>query len=57
MTVQTFTRPEGGNRVGVVIDGVPDMETLHAALGTEMGAAAMKHDGVHPDTIEMYVQS
>ena len=29
MTVQTFTRPEGGTRVGVLIDNVPDLETLH----------------------------
>ena len=57
MTVRTFTRPEGGNRVGVLIENVPDMETLQAALGTDMAAAAMKHDGVHPDSIEMYVES
>ncbi len=57
MTVSTFTRPDRGTRVGVLIENVPDMETLQAALGTEMAAAAMKHDGVHPDSIEMYVQS
>ena len=57
MTVRTFVRPEGGTKVGVVIENVPDMDTLAAALGTEMGAAAMKHDGVHPDSIEIYVES
>ena len=57
MTVRTFTSPEGGTRVGVLIENVPDMETLQAALQTDMAAAAMKHDGVHPDSIEMYVES
>jgi len=41
----------------VVIEGVPDMETLQSALGTAMAAAAMKHDGVRPDSIRMYVES
>jgi len=57
MTAHTFTQPDGGNRVGVVIEGVPDMETLQSALGTAMAAAAMKHDGVRPDSIRMYVES
>ena len=57
MTVQTFVRPEGGHKVGVLIENVPDLETFHAALGTEMAAAAMKHDGVQPDSIEVYVES
>lgn len=57
MKVQTFTDPGGGNRVGVLVEDVPDMETLQAALGTELAAAAMKHDGVHPDSIRMYVKS
>jgi methylmalonyl-CoA mutase N-terminal domain/subunit len=57
MTVGTFVRPEGGTKVGVLIENVPDMETLQAALATEMAAAAMKHDGVQPDSIEIYVES
>lgn len=57
MTARTFTSPDGGTRVGVLIENVPDMDTLQAALGTDMAAAAMKHDGVHPDSIEMYVES
>lgn len=57
MTVRTFVRPEGGTKVGVMIENVTDLETLNAALGTEMAAAAMKHDGVQPDSIELYVES
>ena len=57
MTVRTFTDPDGGNRVGVVIENVPDMATFQAALETEEAAAAMKHDGVHPDSIVMWVES
>jgi hypothetical protein len=57
MTVRTFTDPDGGNRVGLVIENVPDMATLQAALETEQAAAAMRHDGVHPDSIVMWVES
>lgn len=57
MTVQTFTDPGGGNRVGVIVANVPDLETFHAALETDQAAAAMKHDGVRPDSIRMYVES
>lgn len=57
MKVSTFTNPEGSNRVGVVIDDVPDMAALQAALGTPEAAAAMKHDGVHPDSIFMLVEA
>ncbi len=57
MKVSTFTGSDGGNRVGVIIDGVPDLDTFHAALQTPEGAAAMKHDGVHPDSIFILVES
>jgi len=57
MKGQTFTDPDGGNRVGVVIENVPELATLHAALETPQAAEAMEHDGVHPDTIVMLVES
>lgn len=57
MTVKTFVSPDGGKRVGVLIENVPSVEALTQALQGEDAAAAMKHDGVHPDTVELFVAS
>jgi hypothetical protein len=57
MTVKTFVDPGGKNRVGVVIEGVPSLEALTDALEGPDAAEAMKHDGVHPDTVEIFVAS
>lgn len=48
--VRAFRDPQGSNRVGVLVE-TPDMDTWHAALQTDQALAAMKHDGVRPDTI------
>ena len=56
MTVRTFVDPEGTIRVGLIAE-VPDMATLEEALQTEAAAEAMKHDGVRPDTVMMFVES
>ncbi len=45
-----FTDPEGSKRVGLIID-TPDMDTWEKLLQSDEAAEAMKHDGVHPDTI------
>jgi hypothetical protein len=50
MTARTFRDPEGSNRVGLIVE-VPSIEAWQAALQTEEAAAAMKHDGVRPETI------
>jgi len=57
MTVRPFIDPSGGNRVGVVIDNVPSLEVLTEVLQGADAAEAMKHDGVHPDTVELFVAS
>lgn len=57
MSVKTFVSPNGGKKVGVIIGDVPSLDDLTKALQGPDAAAAMKHDGVHPDTIEMYVAS
>lgn len=56
MSARTFVNPEGSNLVGVIVE-TPDMEALEAAMETEEAAAAMKHDGVRPDTITMFLES
>ncbi len=57
MTVRTFVAPGGGNRVGVIIDNVLSLEALNEALQGADAAEAMKHDGVDPDTVELFVSS
>lgn len=57
MTVRTFVEPGGKKRVGLVIENVPSLEALAAALQTPDAAEAMKHDGVHPDTVVLFVAS
>ncbi len=55
ITVRTFVDPDKSNRVGVILE-VPDLDTLQSAMATEEAAAAMKHDGVRPDTLVMLVE-
>src|ERR1700736_3841559 len=54
--IQTFTDPQGSNRVGLVMD-IPDMDAVMAMLQTEAGTDAMAHDGVHADTLTILVAS
>ena len=57
MTVRTFVDPAGGNRVGVIVENVPSLDALQEALGGPDAAAAMAHDGVRADTMELFVPS
>jgi hypothetical protein len=57
MTVRTFVSAGGKRRVGLVIENVPSLEALTQALQGADAAEAMKHDGVHRDTIELFVAS
>jgi len=57
MKVRTFVDPAGGKRVGLIIENVSSVEDLDEALKTPEAVAAMKHDGVHPDTVELFVAS
>ena len=56
ISIKTYVDPDGSNTVGLVLD-IPDMEAFKAMLDSEAGAEAMKYDGVHPDTIRMFVAS
>jgi hypothetical protein len=57
MNVKTFVSPDGGSRVGLIIENVPSLEALTEALQGADAAEAMKHDGVHPNTVELFVAS
>ncbi|AEY01859.1 hypothetical protein GU3_10515 [Oceanimonas sp. GK1] len=55
MTARTFVSVEGGKRVGLIIEHVPSLEALKTALQGADAAEAMKHDGVHADTVEFFI--
>lgn len=57
MKVKTFVDPGGGNRVGVIVENVPSLEVFEEALRSAEAAAAMEHDGVHADTVKLFVAS
>jgi hypothetical protein len=56
ISIRTFVDPGGSNRVGLLAE-VPDMDALMEMLQSDLGAAAMKHDGVRPETIVMLHES
>ena len=50
----TYVNPNAPNSVGLTMD-VADMAAFEAVLESEAGAAAMKHDGVRPETIVLLI--
>ena len=57
ITVRTFRDPENPNRVGLIFDGVSDLETFERSLQTDEAAEAMKYDGVRPETLVTLVEA
>ncbi len=57
ITARTFRDPGNSNRVGVMFDGVPDLETFEQGLQSDEAAEAMKVDGVRPETIVTLVEA
>lgn len=55
ITARTFIDPNGSNRVGLIVEA-PSLEAFQASLQGDGAAAAMKHDGVRPDTLLMLVE-
>jgi len=54
--IVTYVHPTEANKVGLTMS-VDDMDALGALLQSDVGAAAMKHDGVRPDTIVMLISA
>ena len=50
ITVRTFADPEGSNRVGLLAE-IPDMDAFQEFMQGDEAAAAMRHDGVRPETL------
>jgi hypothetical protein len=48
--VRPFADPAGSNRVGLIAE-IPDMDAFQALMQSDDAAAAMKHDGVRPETL------
>ena len=53
--ITTFVDPSNPNRVGLSM-GIADMNAFDAVMKSEAGAAAMKYDGVRPQTLEFFVE-
>lgn len=53
--ITTFVHPSEPNRVALSMY-VADMDAFRAVLKSEAGAAAMKYDGVRPETLVVYVE-
>ncbi|HET9632861.1 MAG TPA: hypothetical protein VFP73_10700 [Terrabacter sp.] len=54
--IHTFVDPNRPNQVGLSME-VADMAAFQAVMESEAGAEAMRYDGVHPDTIVVYVET
>lgn len=55
MRVTAFRDPGGESKSVAVLIETPDMDTLQAALAEPAAAEAEKYDGVHADTIAIFV--
>jgi hypothetical protein len=53
--ITTFVHPGEPNRVAVSME-VADMEAFEKVMKSEAGAAAMKYDGVRPQTLVVYLE-
>ncbi len=53
--ITTFVDPGRPNHVGLSME-VADMAAFEAVMQGEAGAAAMTYDGVHPDTVAVYIE-
>lgn len=50
ISMRTFRDPAGSNRVGLIAE-IPDMAAFQAFMQTDAAAAAMKADGVRPESL------
>ncbi len=50
ISVRPFRDPQGSNRVGLIAE-IPDMALFQEFMRSEEAAAAMRHDGVRPETL------
>ena len=53
--ITRFVQPGQANRVALSME-VADMDAFNAVMKSEAGAAAMKYDGVRPQTLVLYLE-
>ena len=53
ITIRTFRGSDGSNKTALIAE-IPDMEAFQDVMKSEAAADAMKHDGVHPETLLMF---
>ena len=53
--ITTYVHPSEPNRVGLSMD-VADMAAFEKVMKSEAGAAAMKYDGVRPQTLAVFLE-
>ena len=56
IAVRTFRDPAGSNKVGLLAE-IPDVEAFAAFMKTDAAAEAIRHDGVHIETMLMLADS
>ncbi len=56
ISVRTFLDPQNPTRAALMLE-VPDMDAFQAFMSSDAASDAMNHDGVHADTLEMFVQA
>lgn len=55
MKITEFVVANGESRVTAFLIETPDMETLERAMQEPAAAESQAHDGVHADTVTIYV--
>ena len=53
ITIRTFRDPDGSKKTALIAE-IPDIEAFQEFMKSEAAADAMKHDGVHPETLLMF---
>jgi hypothetical protein len=53
ITVRTFRNADESNKTALIAE-IPDMDAFQEAMKSDAAADAMKHDGVHPDTLLVF---
>lgn len=54
--IRTFIDPQNPTRGGLVME-VSDMDAVMAVMQTQVGADAMEHDGVIPESLVILVEA
>ena len=56
ITIRRFRIPAGSSRTALIAE-IPDLEAFQEVMKSEAAAEAMKHDGVHPETLLMFSEA